>query len=158
MNMQMSSIYVLATTFSKSILKIISFFKNLKFKSSYKNVVVSILFLLLIIYLYDHILSKFLAYSNNATNNSLLGNIWQTTIFMIGGIYYSKNRLDTFLNFIFILICSSILGPERITMMSYFLFLFFALQYKNGLNFGIIFTTLYFSFKSIFFIQRILEN
>jgi hypothetical protein len=151
-------IYVLATTFSTSIIRIIDFLKNLKFKSSFKNIVISIIFLLLIYYLYDHILSKFIAYSNNATGNSLIGNIWQTIIFMIGGIYYSKKRLNTFLNFIFILICSSILGPERITMMSYFLFLFFALQYKNGINFGIFLTTIYFSFKSIYFIQRILEN
>ena len=151
-------IFVLATIFSTAILGVFNFFRNLKFKSSYKKVLLSFIFLSLITYLYDHLLSKFIAYSSNASNNSLLSNVWQTIIFMIGGIYYSKEKLNTFLNFIFILICSSILGPERITMMSYFLFLFLALKIKNGLNFGIILSSLYFSFKSIFFIQRILDN
>ena len=151
-------IIVFAKVFANTIIKILIFLKNFKFKGKFKNILLIIIFVYPLFYLYDHILSKFITYSGNASSNGLLQNIWQTIIFSIIGIFYAKNKNEAILMFLFILICSSILGPERITMMSYFLFFYYALMNNRGKNIAIYITTFYFSMKSIFFIQRIIEN
>ena len=151
-------IFVFAKVFSTIVIKILIFFKNFKFKGKLKNILLLTIFVSPLFYLYDHILSKFITYSGNASNNGFLQNIWQTIIFSVIGIFYAKNKYEATLMFLFILICSSILGPERITMMSYFLFFYYALMYNKGMNIAIYITTFYFSIKSIFFIQRIIEN
>ena len=139
------------------------FFKSFsipkKFSLIFKNknyIVLAFLFFP-IFYLKDHILYKFNSYSN-ITSSSFINNIWQPVIFAILAYLYSNEKKSTILVFSIIILCSNLVGPTRITMMAYIVFLFYSLNYNRGLSYVVILTTIYFSLKSIIFIYNVLNN
>jgi hypothetical protein len=76
---------------------------------------------------------------------------------MILSVWYAKNKSEAFIIFIPLVLAVFILGSDRINMMAYFAFLYYALQCKRGLNIGILVTTVYFAWKSYFFVSDIIE-
>jgi hypothetical protein len=151
-------LYLLAKIFSNFCTKLFLVFKNHKFKFTIFKYLYILIFILPLYFLSDHIYFKFIAYSSSAINNSFISNIWQPFIFMIISLIYTKQKLDLTLMFVFIIFSSLILGPERITMMAFFLLFNTTIQYKRGLNLGTLICLIYFSIKSIPFIIRILET
>jgi hypothetical protein len=155
-------VLIFSFIFSNVILKISSFFSTSKIKISFKNLVIIIFAAFPIFYLYnyfsEHILSKFTSYSDSSSSKGLIQNIWQPVFFAIVSYHYSKQKKSTILIFLFIILCSSLVGPERITMMAYIVFLFYALNINRGINYGVILSSFYFFIKSIGFISNVLKN
>jgi len=87
-----------------------------------------------------------------------LGSVWQTTLFMLMTLAYTRNRKQVILFFIPIISASLVVGPERVVIMSFFLFTYYAFQYRHGLNYGIVITSIYFGLKSIGFLVNIFDT
>ncbi len=75
--------------------------------------------------------------------------LYKSGLFFILAYYYSKDKKELIFLFIPILIAVYSLGGDRLNMFAYFIFLYYALPINRGINFGIIFTSIYFSYKSI---------
>lgn len=69
-----------------------------------------------------------------------------------------KNKLQVFLIFIPLFGAVYFLGGERVNMMGYFVFLFYALQHKRGFNLGILATSAYFLYVNIIFVDNIIKH
>ena len=127
-----------------------------KFKSIFKisYIFYFFTFSLIILYLFEHILNKLPAYLFK--NYDIFG-ILKIIFFYILAKRFSKEK-NIFIYFLPILFFSLFFGGDRIVIYSYFLFMYFSLNYKNGLNFGVILVNLYFFFESINFIYKILNR
>jgi hypothetical protein len=123
----------------------------LNLKISKRLIFILIITIILLIPMYNHILYKLQFYIKFGG----FENIFKPTIFFLLTFYYSKNKMRTFLVFLIIIFSAYILGDERITIFAYFIFLYYALHINRGLNFGVILTSIYFSYKSIAFINNI---
>lgn len=119
---------------------------------------ISIIFFILFIFgfLGDHVLQKLGFYLENSSGG--LTQTWKAFLFYFLSLVYSNERIRTTVYFMVIISLVFIVGPERINMIAYFIFLYYGLRYKNGINMGIIITSLYFSFKSIGFISNVIET
>lgn len=126
-----------------------------------KNILVkagaALLFIGLMAFLWEHFSSKLFYYSYQAKEKSLLDVLGSVSL-LIGSLYYSSNRLQTLLVFTPLIISTLLVGSDRVNMMSYMFFLFYALQYKRGLNSAVAATSIYFGIKSIIFITNVLES
>ena len=99
-----------------------------------------------------HIISKFNAYFTELQ----LFDVAKILIIMCLAVFYSKNSWEAFFTFVPLIVLVVFLGSDRILMIGYFLFLYYGLQVNRGLNLGVISTTIYFSFKSIGYLQGLI--
>jgi hypothetical protein len=60
--------------------------------------------------------------------------------------------------FIIMILAASLVGSDRITILSYFLFMHHALKINRGINFGVLLSIFYLGFKSIIFLTNIFNN
>jgi hypothetical protein len=144
-------ILYLAMAFSLLKIHIMRFFTN--GLVSKKILFFLILIFILAILLNKQIVSKFLAYYG--TINIL--DLWKMFMFFTLSLWYSKSRkLDVLLIFIPLIIAVALFGGERVNMFGYFVFMYYALQVNRGVNFGVLVTTFYFGFQTLFFVENIL--
>jgi hypothetical protein len=129
-------------------------------KLSIKKKYLLFIFILLIpiIILKDQIYSKFSTYSGIANANSILKNTWQLILLYIFSLYFTNNKIFTTALFFILIIASSLIGSERITIYAYICFLFYALNFKGGVNILNISFIAYFIIKSVGFINNVFEN
>lgn len=134
---------ILVYFFIKQIIHIIKFMKI-------KKSIFYLIFLIIIILplVYEQLISKFFAYFYI---NSFM-ELYQWSLLFLLSLFYSKNRSETFVIFLVLGIITLLVGGSRVNMMSYFVFLFYGLQYKQGLNTGVVITSIYLFFKSIPFV------
>lgn len=71
-------------------------------------------------------------------------------------VFYSKKSWEAFFTFVPLVILVSFLGSDRILMIGYFIFLYYAIQVNRGLNLGVISTTIYFSLKSVGYLKGLI--
>lgn len=131
--------------------------EGFRLKNIFPLIITSFLALGGFIILGEHIGEKFAAYSNTAADNDLL-NIWRSVVFLLLALLYSTDRSRTVFIFSTIITMVIVVGPERINMLAYCFFLFYALKYKRGVNAAVVLTSIYFGGKSIDFILRVLET
>jgi hypothetical protein len=136
---------------------IILFFKNSKFKKNTKGFIGIIIISITILFLYEYLIQKFSNYSEIASSNNIFSNIFQSILFLFLSLLYTNDKRRAFLTFLIIIIAASILGPGRVTMMAYMFFMYYSSKFKNGFNFGLISTSLYFFIKSIYFILYVFQ-
>ena len=105
----------------------------------------------------EHITDKFQYYNADAQENSFF-RLWKTSIFFLLTLQYSTARLKIISTFSILLLAAALIGPDRVNMIAYCFFMFYALQYKGGVNAGVALTSFYFGLKSIYFILDILET
>lgn len=107
----------------------------------------------------NHILYKLHYYSNTfgLEKNSLIA-LWKPLFFLLLTLQYSKERLRVIYIYMILLLSAVIIGPQRVTMIAYFFFMFYALQYNRGVNAGVILTSFYFAVKSYYYILEILNS
>lgn len=103
---------------------------------------------------FEQITSKFVAYYQERSWLELSRNL----IFMMLALFVSKNKVNTIVLFVPILVATMLVGGDRVNMLGYFLFLYFALQYQRGLNLFSIVTALYFAIKTIVFVTDIITT
>ena len=78
-------------------------------------------------------------------------------VFFVLAILYSSMRLKTLFIFIIIMSAVVLVGPERVNMIAYCFFMFYALKYKRGVNAGVALTLVYFGFRGVSFIMDVIE-
>ncbi|MBD8490083.1 hypothetical protein IFO69_15100 [Echinicola sp. CAU 1574] len=73
-------------------------------------------------------------------------------------VYYSKRRGESLIINFVLLLAIMVVGSDRMIVLVFFSFLYYALQYKRGINWGVIITMVYFGIKSIGFLVNVIEN
>ena len=100
----------------------------------------------------DQIERKFFAYVSAFDPLAFI----KVSIFCILSCLYFRPRAVVIFAFLPQLFLVSLIGGDRLTMIAYFTFLFFGLQYRRGMNAGVIISVVYFSIKTIEYISLIL--
>jgi hypothetical protein len=118
---------------------------------------VFIIALMIVNVLGDLLLYKF-KYYNAAVEGGIFLNIWKSLIFLILTLLYSTDRLKIISIFSILLLSTIIVGPERVNLISYAFFMYYALQYKRGVNAGVVLTSFYFGVKSIYFLLDVINT
>jgi len=116
-----------------------------------KSIVVIPIIMTTILLLSVQIDTKFEAYQSNG---GVIG-LYKVIIYLILSLIYSKNKISTLLIFLPLVLAIYFIGGERLNMFGYFIFLYYTLQYKNGINLSIIITTFYFLISSLEYIINI---
>ena len=102
----------------------------------------------------DEIFLKYYAY---AAKEDIL-NIVKPGVFLILTLLIGKGKkLKILMQFSPLIIASMLIGADRIVIFCYFVFLAYALKFKNGFNILVFVTSLYFVIRGYEFIQLILE-
>lgn len=103
------------------------------------------------IILYEHILSK-LEFSGVGDKFSIVAVI-KIMVFVAFSIIYSKKRLEPLIASIPLFLFGAMLGPERITMFAFLMFMYYGLQHRRGVNVGVIVASVYFMLKGVIFVD-----
>lgn len=137
---------ILVYFFTKQIIYAMKFMKI-------KKSVFYLIFLIILVFplIYEQLVNKFFAYFYI---NSFL-ELYQWSLLFLLSLLYSRNKSQTILIFLVLCVITLLVGGSRVNMMSYFVFLYYGLQYKHGLNMGVIITSIYLFFKSIPFVYSI---
>lgn len=72
-------------------------------------------------------------------------------------LFYSQNKRESLMFIMPLLLMILLIGGNRLIIFAYFIFLFFGIQKKRGLNFGIFITNFYYFIGSIIFVFNIYE-
>ena len=126
-------------------------------KTFYKDAFLYI-FIVLLVYaawtlLNDHLIYKLARYAAE-NRTSAIFDIWKSCFFLVLTLIYAKDKFKVVCAFSIIIASVTIVGPDRVNMMGYLIFMIYALQYKRGVNVGIAITSIYFASKSIGFLTR----
>jgi hypothetical protein len=161
---QMALLY--AALFSPSLIK--RFFWSVvrlirTFKIRYKGSVIPsvtlvIALIIMSVFLGEQLAGKFQYYQTTASENSDSLGLLRAALFFCITLLYAKNRIDVFLHFIPLLLVVSLIGGDRVNALAYVVFMTYALRYKHGLNFGILFTSLFYIYKTYDFLVQIVET
>jgi hypothetical protein len=120
---------------------------------SSKFIVTIVVVIMSIIVMTNQLITKFNAYFAIRDMADLL----RILVFFALSLFYSKKRFETVVLFIPMCFAVLIFGGERINMLGYFMFLYYALPVKKGINAGVLVTSIYFMYASFGFITDILE-
>ena len=101
----------------------------------------------------DQILSKIQAY----LEVKQLVELVKILLFFLLAFWYSKKKIEPVILFLPSIIAVFLLGGSRLNMLGYFIFLYYALPFRGGFNFGVLVTSAYFAYSSIGFIINIIE-
>jgi len=119
-----------------------------------KTVLLVIFFALVPVFIMrEQLMTKFHSYYEFREIVDLL----KVFILLVLSLWYSRKRLETVLMFIPIIGAVLLVGGERVNVLGYFLFLYYALPVNRGYNFGILATSLYFMFSSFRYMENILK-
>lgn len=125
-----------------------------EFKLSWQLIAI-LIFPLIFFYIFnDAILHKVNVAMSHS--NGIRG-ILKPLVFLAGTLIYSKNKLSALCLFIPLILAAFLLGDSRVNMFCFFIFLYSALQVRNGFNIGILLTIVYFGLKNIFFVEQIVK-
>jgi len=105
----------------------------------------------LLLFIWKHINGKLALYLIDSGITDLL----RMFVIFIFSLLYSKDRVKTFIIFSPLLVATFLIGGDRLNMMGYFLFLYYGFQVRGGLNIGVIITSLYFFYKSVDFVLKV---
>ncbi len=102
----------------------------------------------------DHIISKLTYYYVEWGG---VAGVVKPLIFLILSLVYADKKSEALLAGGLVVVLSFFLGGERLTIFSYFIFMYYALNFNRGLNFPVIVVSLYFFVKGIIFIYNVFE-
>lgn len=104
----------------------------------------------------EYIIPKANYYARLSSGNEL-ADMARIMALLALSLWYSKSKSETVLIFIPLILASMILGGDRVNIFGYFAFLYYGLRYNRGINIGILITSLYFVWKSYYFVLSTLE-
>lgn len=138
------------------------FLKLNRARLGYINKNILELFLLLILgcvftyFMWGHISHKIITYYNQWSG---FNSVFKPMIFTLLSMVYAKgNKFQAFFIGCIMSTLSILLGGERLVVFSYFVFLYYGLQYNRGINVGVIITSIYFALKGILFIFNVFHT
>lgn len=132
---------------------LIIFFKllaRLSLRASYLHLLFGLFALSFVGYfLKDHIISKLQFYSAVLDISSIL----KPMFFLFWALLYAKNRrVECFLAALPMVFASFFIGDERVNIFMYFLFSYYAFQFKKGVNFPSLMFAIYYTFTGCTFL------
>lgn len=107
------------------------------------------------IFLGEYILIKLSFYREGKTIDML--GFLKVSVFCILAMFHSALPTKTFVAFLPLMICATILGPERVVIFAFFILIFVLIQSNHWFSPFLILVCLYFSFKGFVFIQNVIE-
>ena len=141
--------------FETALSTLVRLLKVQRFKPIYLLILVPFLLTPLIL---DYLIQKAQAYS--ITQQSIF-DYMRISIFLLLSLWYAPKGYSArriFIIFFPLFICVFFVGGDRINMIGYLYFLMFALEHNNGLNMGILITSMYFFVKTIIFVNNIIQS
>jgi hypothetical protein len=148
-------LFYVSMFFTQMMMSLARFFRTFQF-SMKKILLLVILVGPIAFFLADYILQKVGKYSYGIDVTANV-DYKKITLLLILSLWYSKNKKETLLMFVPMMMAVSVVGSDRVNMMAYFVFLYYGLRYKGGLNFGVLVTTAYFAIKSYGFVFDIIN-
>ncbi|HIP49759.1 MAG TPA: hypothetical protein EYG92_12450 [Lutibacter sp.] len=144
--------------FRQTVNLIIKLFSKGKIKKKSLIIISLLPIILFLIYfaLSGHLESKFQYYYEKAGHS--LADLVRIFAFFILTLWYAKNKEEVVLIFIPLVFSVYLIGGERINMMAYFVFLYYALPIRKGFNIGVLITSSYFLFLTYGFMVKIIEH
>ncbi len=100
---------------------------------------------------YDYAQWKFFQYYAMADNDLL--SLVPLAVCVAMSLFYAEDKKLAIFDFIPLIVAFALLGGSRVNMFAYIIFLRHALPVKNGLNLGVLGTSAYFGYKTIFFVR-----
>ena len=101
----------------------------------------------------DQIYAKSISYVGLGEQSDLI----MVAPFYFLSLFYTRRYVEVTLLFIPIFILTPMIGYGRLNIFSYFIFLYYAVGVRKGLNLGIALTTIYFGYSSYAFVTRIID-
>jgi hypothetical protein len=148
---QMIIVYV-STLFNVIIRQIVKLFRTSTVSKSLLFLIPFLFIPLLLVG--NQIYEKFPSYYSERSLTELA----KTFAFFLLAIWYSNNKMETFMVFIPIFVAVYIVGGDRVNIFGYFAFLYYGMQYKRGWNMGVLATSVYFSYGSIDFLFNVFNH
>lgn len=134
---------------------VIKFLRGRLLKSVFFYIIIAFFFLIGLLIFAPTFERKVIGYSDNMS----IDNIFKSLLFLILTILYVKKSdlfLVLFMHLPFLL-ASFVVGESRIVIFSFFIFVFWGIQYKRGLNLGLTFCLIYFAYKGVVFLNDIVQ-
>lgn len=100
------------------------------------------------------LVSKFNSYYDGLRDVSELARVF---VFLLLALYYAREKVEALLIFIPLVFTVMLVGGDRVNVLAYFVFLYYALPVNKGLNVGVLLTSLYFAFGSFEYVSNIFE-
>lgn len=113
----------------------------------------SIISVLVFFIMREHLLSKINSYFEIRGFFELV----KLGSFFVLSYFYAKDKSNAVAFFLPLFFLVFIFGGERINFLGYFVFLYFALQYKKGFNLGNLFVNSYFFYTGAIFLWKIFK-
>lgn len=114
-----------------------------------------ITFFLVLVVMSGQIIEKFSAY---VTTGFDIQSVYKLLVFYFMTLVYSRRRSEATISFIPLFIAALMIGDERINMLGYFVFLYYAIPINKGFNVGVTLTSAYFLYKTIIFVHNVIVN
>ncbi len=102
----------------------------------------------------NQILTKFQLYHGEYG----IADLTKITVFFLLALWYSRDKFEAFKLFVPLFIAVFLVGGDRVNLISYFVFLYYGVQYRGGWNLGVLATSAYFSYASIGFLVKIFQH
>ena len=133
---------------------IASLVRVLKVQRFNLNILVFLLPLIFLPIIGNALINKIQAYEYDGSIFEYL----KISVFLMLTLWYAakeRSIKSAIIMFIPLFVAIYFVSGDRINMIAYFYFLYFALRYKNGLNVGILLTSIYFFGKTVLFLSSI---
>jgi hypothetical protein len=129
------------------------------FKNIINNFILLFLIIFLIIIYMEPLLEKFNFYTSRERSNLFI-DVMKPGLFLVATLFVAprKKIKGVLLLSIPLVILSSLVGSDRLTIFAYFIFMFWGLQKNSGINFWVLVGSLYFSYKGYVFIMNGIET
>jgi hypothetical protein len=102
----------------------------------------------------NQVLTKFEAYYDERP----LFELAKITVLLLLALRYSTKKNETVAVFFVLFVAVFLVGGDRLNMLGYFAFLYYALQFRGGWNFGVLTTSMYFTYRSAGFLVNVIQH
>ncbi|WP_439858868.1 hypothetical protein [Pseudomonas sp. MBLB4136] len=116
--------------------------------------VVVVLLLVPVSLVSGQLLSKFYSYYDGLRGFDELLRVF---VFLLLALYYARDKFGALLVFVPLVLVVMLVGGDRVNILAYFVFLYYALPVNKGLNAGVLVTTVYFLLGSFEYVSNIFE-
>ncbi len=93
-----------------------------------------------------------------ANSSTTYGSYLPVLVLFLTAVYYVKDFVWPLAAFAPIVLLGPVVGFEQVNLYAWFVFLWFAIKVNGGVNFGIIASSSYLTFKTIGFVANVINT
>lgn len=125
-------------------------------KNSWKILVILAICGVMLVPMANHMQAKYEVYGEMSSG---IFEVLKPTVFIALTMIYARGqRLNAFAMHLPVALAAILLGGNRTVIFSYFIFLNYALQFRRGLNLGVLISSVYFIYQGVEFLQNIFDT